>query len=272
MGNVYGLHFGINKLGFIPPEPVEVLRHAENDAVSYHNICTNLKWESSLFINSNATVPKFLDSLIHYSSICVPNDLLVISFSGHGTKILDINFDENDSYDEVLVFYDQMLIDDLVKVQFSRFKEGVNIFFITDCCHSGTISKIRPIKKAAFNRPPIRGFSSRIGQMIFDSNIEYRIIKQSINEETIKLKSSVIHFAACQDSETASDGTLLMKHGLFTHILLKTWEDGRYLGNYETFFSEIKKQMGSSQNPNVSFEGIINHNFLMSPPFKKILQ
>ena len=148
MSSIYGVHFGLNAIGFSPSKPIAPLRHAENDARAYHEIISKQGGKSKLFISSEATVGKFLEELINLSKTCSPNDLIVVTFSGHGTRVKDLNNDEEDGYDEVLVFYDRLLIDDLVKVQFSRFQEGVNIFFITDCCHSGTISK--PSEKLKF--------------------------------------------------------------------------------------------------------------------------
>tara|TARA_R110000868_G_scaffold29420_8_gene109466 strand:+ start:7847 stop:8659 length:813 start_codon:yes stop_codon:yes gene_type:complete len=267
MSKVYGLHFGLNEIGFIPPTTVGKLRHAENDALSYHKICQNLGWESNIFISKDATVNNFLESLRTLSESCMPNDLIVVSFSGHGTRVKDINFDEEDEYDEILVFYDKLLIDDSVKIQFSRFREGVNIFYITDCCHSGTITKLFDLDMLKDPEYFERGFDSEIAQKIFDSNSEYRIIKQKINEESVILRSSIIHYAACQDDETASDGSVIMKHGLLTHRLLKTWNDGLFNGNYRDFFDSIKNQMGGNQNPKLNFEGIINNRFILSRPF-----
>ncbi|MFD2562953.1 caspase family protein [Aquimarina rubra] len=271
MGKVIGLHFGLNKLGFKPPKPVDELRYAENDALAYHQICADLGWSSKYFLGSNATLSTFLEEIIKLSHNSVKDDLVVITFSGHGTRVEDINLDEKDEYDEILVFYDRLLLDDLVKVQFSRFKRGVNILFITDCCHSGTISRLFGEEEKDEEEFITRGFDAETGQLIFDANPEYKIMKQSINERAVNIEASIIHLAACQDDETAYDGSVIMKHGLLTHRLLKTWDKGSFSGTYSDFFLHIESQMGGNQNPKLNFEGVVNDSFIQSKPFNQII-
>ena len=61
-----------------------------------------------------------------------------------------------------------------------------------------------------------------------------------------------------------------MNHGLLTHRLLKTWQNGVFNENYEVFFQKIAAQMGGNQNPKLSFEGVISDKFKNSIPFKSI--
>jgi hypothetical protein len=73
-------------------------------------------------------------------------DVLVFQYSGHGTRVPDLDGDEDDGSDEALVPYDfkdgSFLIDDDVRAVFERLPDGVNLTCFIDCCHSGTITRM----------------------------------------------------------------------------------------------------------------------------------
>lgn len=273
MGKVYGLHFGLNKSRYDTFSKARDLRHAENDAIAYHAICESLGYESGVFLARNATISNFTENLNNFAKKCTSGDLLVLSFSGHGSRVKDINKDEEDQYDEILVFYDKMILDDQIKVQFSKFDVGSNILYITDCCYSGTVSRFRlesNALKISDTDHIERGFDSDIAQGVFNSTDEYIKIKSNINERDVKVRSSIIHIAACQDDEKSWDGSVVMKHGLLTHRLLRTWDNGIFEGDHQLFFNKIAEKMGGNQNPKLSYEGLINESFKKSKPFHEI--
>ncbi|WP_291988822.1 caspase family protein [Candidatus Accumulibacter sp. ACC007] len=76
----------------------------------------------------------------------VSGDVLVITYSGHGTYVPDTNGDEIDGLDEALCPYDIQtgggpLIDDEINTLFSARKAGVRLLLISDSCHSGTVTR-----------------------------------------------------------------------------------------------------------------------------------
>ena len=73
-------------------------------------------------------------------------DLVVITFSGHGTYVPDLNGDEVDGLDEGLCPYDIQtgggaLIDDDIHALFAARAAGVRLVLISDSCHSGTVTR-----------------------------------------------------------------------------------------------------------------------------------
>jgi metacaspase-1 len=73
-------------------------------------------------------------------------DVVVITFSGHGTYVPDLNGDELDGLDEALCPYDlqtggEALIDDEIHAIFAARKAGVRLVLISDSCHSGTVTR-----------------------------------------------------------------------------------------------------------------------------------
>ncbi len=71
--------------------------------------------------------------------------MLFLHFSGHGSNVPDDNGDEADNRDEILCptdldWYDP-LRDDWLRNVFDGLRAGVSLTVITDCCHSGTITR-----------------------------------------------------------------------------------------------------------------------------------
>jgi hypothetical protein len=70
-------------------------------------------------------------------------------------------------------------------------------------------------------------------------------------------------FGACQDRQTASDGT---RNGLFTSQFLAAWNAGEN-ANYASFFAAIKGRMPYYQVPNLDSFGGANPAFDVQQPF-----
>lgn len=72
-------------------------------------------------------------------------DVLLVHFSGHGSNVPDDDGDEADRRDEILCPTDldwkNPLRDDFLKKTVKAMPDGVSLTFITDCCHSGTITR-----------------------------------------------------------------------------------------------------------------------------------
>jgi hypothetical protein len=71
-------------------------------------------------------------------------DLLVVSFSGHGGQVPDVNGDEvDDDLDETWCLYDGEFLDDELFEIWMKFQPGVRILLFSDSCHSGTVLKMK---------------------------------------------------------------------------------------------------------------------------------
>lgn len=73
-------------------------------------------------------------------------DVLLVHFSGHGSNVPDDDGDEADFRDEILCPTDldwkDPLRDDWLRKTFDSTRAGVSLTVITDCCHSGTITRV----------------------------------------------------------------------------------------------------------------------------------
>ncbi len=132
----------LGRFGFKPDN----IRLLLNERATRHGILTRLDWLMQ----------------------AKPGDTIVFHFSGHGSQIRDRNGDElNDKLDELICPYDMdwnnPLSDDILKKKFSKLKNGVRMYLIFDCCHSGTMDRGNPegnpdhtkYRKQRFLHPPL---------------------------------------------------------------------------------------------------------------------
>lgn len=80
---------------------------------------------------------------------------LAVFYVGHGTSVVDTNGDEDDGYDEAMVFTDGNIVDDELAEYLSKYKNPSNkTILISDCCHSGSIWDIQSGNVLGRKLPP----------------------------------------------------------------------------------------------------------------------
>jgi hypothetical protein len=79
----------------------------------------------------------------------------------------------------------------------------------------------------------------------------------------IQTGPSVILISGCQDNQLSLDGA---RNGKFTETLLKTWNNGNFVGNYTQLHKQIVAKMPNTQTPNLFTLGQ-PVSFLKQAPF-----
>lgn len=270
MGRGISLHIGVN---YVDTQHYQIsmrLPHCVNDARAMQYIADQNNFESCLLVNEQATSYNLFFVINKAIAELVSGDILFISFSGHGTNFIDLNGDEDDGYDEGLVFYDRVVIDDELHCMWTNFRFGVRILFISDSCHSGTVTKdINSIIKRFL------GLKDNTYQLpfIYEKNKSFYDSKFKNLQTKIKtpILCSVLLLSACQDDQLAGAG-LYSEVGLstFTEALMHCWANGNFEGNYRELLNQIKielKKRKKGSRPNYYFIGDPNPLFQGQIPF-----
>lgn len=179
-------------------------------------------------------------------------DSLFLSYSGHGGSVIDKNGDESDGKDETLCLLDKSITDDELKTMLiNKLPEGVKLFVIMDCCHSGTMCDLK-----------------------YDYNIDYKNIKD--NDDTLKysitiskkyeeLKSNVVLISGCLDNQYSADTYEGGQScGALTFSFLQTMKKLKSKNKIPTYKSLMKnllffiKSKGYEQTPCISSGKFIN--------------
>lgn len=166
-GNKYGLFIGINDY----PNPDNRLKGCVNDAIEMQKAMVEKfgfkKADTTLLTDRQATRANIINSIKSYEEKAAVGDMFVVHYSGHGTLFPDAysnikdetgvvfvpGFYPRGNYDSALVPFDadeetsgkawrNLILDDELYEMFAAFtNKGINVIFISDSCHSGSIAK-----------------------------------------------------------------------------------------------------------------------------------
>ncbi|KAL7558397.1 hypothetical protein ACA910_003262 [Epithemia clementina (nom. ined.)] len=94
--------------------------------------------------HTSPTKENIMNGLIRLTQYSQPGDVVFVSFSGHGGRVVDETGDEDDGFDESLIPLDfqengQIVDDDILDMFVKRLKGGVTCTVVMDCCHSGSV-------------------------------------------------------------------------------------------------------------------------------------
>jgi hypothetical protein len=264
------IHIGVNRVepayygGLRFPELVA----AENDAAEMHGLAQGAGFEAfPPILSESATRDRVIGRIELAAKYLAPGGILFISYSGHGMSLPDDSGDENetvpgDKQDEAWVLYDGPLVDDQIYSLWKNFDSVPNarILVVSDSCFSGTISQlISPGLKAADSKKSdpfefqIKAISEEAAKSVYDANRSYfeAIQREFGKAEITRLKSQLLLLSACQDGQEgqyATDGPML---SWFTACLLKVWNRGKFVGNYQEFLQEIALNLQPHVPPSI---------------------
>jgi hypothetical protein len=253
-----------------------VLNACEADAHDMADIAKSAGFAVKTLLTQAATRSNVIKEITNAAKSLKAGDIFLLSYSGHGGQLPDLNGDEDDGQDETWCLYDGELVDDEIYALLAKFAAGVRIVVFSDSCHSGTVLK------AAFYPPtaPARAADGTSGEVRYrnmpteaalrtyrDNKAFYDpILKDArLKESRDAIKASAILISGCQDNQLSQDGTF---NGLFTGTMLRVWNAGKFKGPYRTFRKQIVDRMPPDQTPNYFRVGQLNAGFEKQSPFK----
>ncbi len=208
------------------------------------------------------------------------DDIFMVSYSGHGGQLPDLNDDEDDGEDETWCLYDGELIDDELYAAFGAFAAGVRILVFSDSCHSGSVIKAafyadrsaaarnlayeagaNPAKVAYRAMPPqVAARTYQANREMYDALLS----NEKLRDAQDRVKASALLISGCQDNQLSADGTF---NGLFTGTLKRVWNGGKFKRSYRQFHTAIVRLMPPDQTPNYFKIGAPNARFERQKPF-----
>ncbi len=136
------IHVGVNRLDATHYGDAFPLGACENDARALETVAASLGYQTVVLLTEQATTANFCASVRQAANGLFAGDTLMLTFSGHGSQVVNTSPDEEDDMmDETLCFFDRMLIDDELFLLLGELRAGVQVIAIYDSCHSGTVTK-----------------------------------------------------------------------------------------------------------------------------------
>ncbi|HEY0993869.1 MAG TPA: caspase family protein [Kofleriaceae bacterium] len=279
MPQAISLHLGLNAVdahvyrGWSGP-----LRGCENDARAMQAIADARGFTSRLLLGADATRTNLLAAMDRAAAELAADDLLLLTYSGHGASLPDRSGDEPDQRDEAWCLHDGLLIDDEIHHRLCAFAAGVRVLVVSDSCFSGSVTRDdqtkpttagvrRPaaLRNGSAATPDRRAPGARVRAVLRANADEYAARKAAVAAtQTLEPAAGVILLAACEDRQTAHDGEV---NGLFTAALLATWNGGTFAGGHDAFLAAIRTRVGAAQTPTLFSVGAVEPAFLAARPF-----
>jgi metacaspase-1 len=250
------------------------LNACEADAEDMAAIGKSRKFTVKSLLTKAATRTNVMTEIKKAAKSLKSGDIFMLTYSGHGGQLPDLNNDEPDAQDETWCLYDGELVDDELYSLFVQFAKGVRILVFSDSCHSGTVVKqayyqgTMGLRGSATTRdvkyrfmPPDAALRTyRANKAFYDQILQAKRAKKAEQD----VKASVLLISGCQDNQYSQDGDF---NGLFTGQLLKVWKNGVYRGKYKAFHKAIVRRMPPDQTPNYFWAGTYDPVFEAQKPF-----
>lgn len=252
------------------------LTACEADAQDMAEIAASQGFEVSTLLTRDATREQVSDNIQNAAKTLESGDIFMLSYSGHGGQLPDLNDDEPDNLDETWCLYNGELVDDETYALLGEFAQGVRILVFSDSCHSGTAIKVANYRgkvdilnsNVDINGVKYRYMPANVVARTYRLNKDFynRILKdKSLKDAEDTVKASALLISGCDDPQLSADGQF---NGLFTSQLLEVWKDGLFKGNYKKFHKSILKRMPPEQTPKYFRVGIKDPKFEKQKPFK----
>lgn len=249
------LHIGINDYPGVGSD----LSGCVNDAMDWA-ACLKARGfdDQAILLDGQATKNAMRNAIEKIVQATTASDIAVITYSGHGTWVPDVDGDEADGRDEALCPWDigttgEVLTDDELFEIFSARNYSARIIFISDSCHSGTVSRasvaVPGVQNDTWKFPRMKFLAPEFHLSKDMLQIAKRVEKSTAKS---KIRAASVLFAGCRDTEYSYDAWFNQRaNGAFTFVALKALESvGNAPGvNYWQWYQEIRKYLPHVQYP-----------------------
>lgn len=247
------LHIGVNH---VDPNHFGgwdgALTSCENDADTMQAIAAAQGFDARQLKTTQATRAAVMQAIGEAAEQLAPGGLFLLTYAGHGGQIRDLDGDEPDRLDDTWILHDGHLLDDEFRLLFARFRPGCRVLMLSDSCHSGTLLKSGLEDPLAGQRRVDDFDIPRLipRQAALESarqNREfYAQIQRSLPRPGPTIGATVRLLSGCQEHERSWGNS---QTGRFTAAVRKTWDGGRFRGDYAQFHQAVVEELKFAMNP-----------------------
>jgi metacaspase-1 len=250
----YALCIGINDY----PGTGSDLAGCVNDANDWAAALGRRGFQVRKMLDKQATGEAIRKAIKAGISLAKKGDLLVLTYSGHGSFVPDLDGDEPDGTDECICPYDVgtkgPVTDDEFFTLFSARREGVRLLMISDSCHSGTVAKFAPITTPPTTRsthPPQRKVRFLPPGVFLSKRAAGKLgAKRAIRPSSPPGRYAALLLAGCQDTEYSYDAYFNGRpNGAFSFVALQKLQSLPAGATYRQWYDAIRTMLPSQQYP-----------------------
>jgi metacaspase-1 len=240
----FALCIGINDY----PGTGSDLRGCVNDANDWAAELSKRDFDVTTLLDGEATGDAMRAAIRASIDNAASGDTVVITYSGHGTWVPDLDDDEQDRRDEALCPYDIAsrgpLLDDELFELFSERRRGVRVVLISDSCHSGSVARYAPRMGSG------SGSIRYLAPEVFLSERDAAAARRLPRVWRGRPRHAALLLSGCQDPEYSYDATFDGRpNGAFTYVALAALRRLPEGATYRDWMKEIQLALPSQDYP-----------------------
>lgn len=216
------------------------------DAADWKEVFEARGFEVTSLLEKDATKANIIAALKEHVTKLTYGDILAFQYSGHGSWQPDESGDEADGRDECLcpidVFSGNTIVDDELHEVFVERARGSRICFLSDSCHSGSISKF-------MRAPPQEIQTARVRFMPPTAFSEVADVRGLRSTGTIGSAASLL-ISGCKDDEFSWDSVFGGKpNGAFTRAAIDSLNEIHNPASYFDWWKKIRTKLPTASTP-----------------------
>lgn len=246
------------------------LRGCVNDAAAFRSLLIDPRIgfppeNLTLLLDDEATRERILDELEALTLRVAKDDVVVLFYAGHGSRIVDPegNFDAIESLVPVDSGREERANRDIFDVEIDQWIQSVNqktpyVTLIMDCCHSGSVTRDAFSERTRTASDDRRGSTAMFGSAGPPATWQLaRTARDTRNQEAtsrsgthrwVAGRRAAVVLAACREDELASemrffDGDRVQRHGALTFHLLKALATRQTTVNWRQLFETFSPRL-----------------------------
>lgn len=246
----YALCIGINY-----PDTTAALSGCVNDANDWAALLASRGFDVKVLTDGQATGQRIRAGITGVLQSADRGDSVVITYSGHGTRVPDTSGDEPDGWDEAIcpadLWSNGVIVDDELHELFAERHPGTRAVMISDSCHSGTVSRFAaPFADHAGVTPRPRFLPP--SEFLKGAALEQAQSRAGAGRLLGFGKPRYPHLliAGCADVEYSYDASFHGRpNGAFTRAALDAFAEQDTPVGYRTWFAATRRRLPSADFP-----------------------
>lgn len=214
-----------------------------------------------LLKDEQATREGILEAMYGLVERVMENDIVVVHYSGHGSRRRDFEGDEPDGYDETIVPYDSGrapypnldITDDEIHAWLLKLTKNTDyVSLIFDSCHSGSITRDVFGTKIRWIEPDLRT-AEEMGVKPLEPDITRKSSRDVGPSGWLPLGERYVLISGCRDDESANEHTVRQNgnevdYGALTYFLSQELTKAVSGATYRDVFERACTQVTASYN------------------------
>lgn len=280
MSRAVSIHIGVNRPEARPSRRERPLKYSETIAWRMACLAENAGYDSIHVLRGAAATQQAVEgALLRASEALGAGDILLVTFSGHGSREDDKDCDDRCGRDHAWCLAEGLVLDDWLVECWQRFQPGVRIVVVSDSCYGGGMNRdgdeaAAHAARPAWNGPPPPRVGAPAAPVYRDggrapvyrdgSAPRYRSGGGTSvaaapaagpcvapARDTYGIRASVLLLASAGEDQQA-------REGLFSRHLLDLWDEGTFRGTYCDLYRSLQDRVMTfrrSQEPQLLMLG-----------------